>query len=149
MAALCSVFGLQLLPDPVLALHAWLGLLSPGGVAAIVYWPRNAEAKGPFFTMRRLLREAGVQDGTWEERLVLGLPEDCARLHEVPLKFEITYEDAPSMWRALTQLGPLCALANARGPQLIRALGAQFALDLPDQPLCHTPEARLLLIERR
>ncbi len=151
-AALFSVFGLQLLPDPALALRSWLGLLSPGGLLVIVYWPRDAEPKGPFFSMRRLLREAGVLDGTWEEELLHGLPEaGGAVLADVPLSFEIAYEDAPSLWRALTELGPLRALANARGPALVNALGARFALELQHSPtpLTHTPEARLLLIERR
>ncbi|MEO8904272.1 MAG: hypothetical protein ABI488_18070 [Polyangiaceae bacterium] len=68
-----------------------------------------------------------------------------------PLARELEYADAPSLWQALTHLGPLRTLANARGPELIAALRAQFALELQDSPtpLTHTPEARLLLIERR
>ena len=149
VAALFSVFGLQLLPDPVLALRSWLSLLSPGGAAVIVYWPREAEPQGPFFSMRRLLREAGVQDGAWEEQLLRDLPaQGYAVRADVPLRFEISYDDARSLWQALTRLGPLCALATARGPELITTLGEQFALELQDRPLTHTPEARLLLIER-
>lgn len=151
-AALFSVFGLQLLPDPVLALRSWLGLLTVGGVAAVVYWPRDAEPQGPFFSMRRVLREVGVLDGTWEEDLLRGLPETGATvLSDISLAFELEHADAPSLWQALTHLGPLRTLANARGPELVAALGAQFALELQDgpTPLTHTPEARLLLIERR
>jgi SAM-dependent methyltransferase len=148
VAALFSVFGLQLLPEPVLALRSWLGLLNAGGVAVIVYWPRNSEQNGPFFNMRRLLREAGVGDGTWEDELVRDLPEQCFVRADVALQFELSYEDAPSLWRALTELGPLRALANARGPELILDLGDRFVREQQAGPLTHTPEARLLVIER-
>lgn len=148
VAALVSVFGLQLLPEPVLALRGWLGLLNPGGVAVIVYWPRNSEPKGPFFSMRRLLREAGVPDGGWEDELVRQLPEQCSVRADVGLRFELSHDDAPSLWRALTELGPLRALANARGPELIATLGERFVREQQPGPLTHTPEARLLVIER-
>jgi SAM-dependent methyltransferase len=150
LAAALSVFGLQLLPDPAGALGAWLSLLNLGGLASIVYWPREAELSGPFCSMRRLLRNAGVPDGGWEEELLPCAVASGGRvLANVPLAFEIQHENAQAVWNALTQTGPLRGLALARGQQLIDALGAEFVADLPPGPIRHTPEARLLLIERQ
>lgn len=150
VAALLSVFGLQLLPDPVAALRSWVSLLASGGIAAIMYWPRDAEASGPFASMRRLLRSQGVLDGSWEQELLPAAEAQGARvLAELPLVFELQYESARSLWHALTRLGPLRGLAMARGQALIDELGEQFAAELPSGPLSHTPEARLLLLERR
>ncbi|MEP7051577.1 MAG: class I SAM-dependent methyltransferase [Pseudomonadota bacterium] len=148
VAALFSVFGLQLLPEPVLALRSWLGLLNAGGVAVIVYWPRDTEPTGPFFSMHQALREAGIQDRSWEAELVRDLPKQCVVQADVPVQFELSYENARSVWQALTELGPLRALANARGPELIVALGERFVREQPAGPLTHTPEARLLVITR-
>jgi SAM-dependent methyltransferase len=150
VAAVLSVFGLQLLPDPVAALGSWLKLLSIGGLAAVVYWPRNAEPSGPFFSMRRLLRSAGVLDGNWESELLFAAQAAGARvLADLPLAFEIQYEDSRALWHALTQLGPLHGLTMARGQRLVDDLGEQFVAELPHGPLSHTPEARLLLLSRR
>ena len=149
VAALVSVFGLQLLPDPVAALGSWLKLLNIGGLAAVVYWPRDTEPSGPFSSMRRLLRDAGVLDGTWENELLPSVTASGARvLADLPLVFEIKYEDPRTLWHALTQLGPLRGLAMARGPALVEQLGTQFVAELPSGPLSHTPEARLLLLRR-
>jgi SAM-dependent methyltransferase len=149
VAAVLSVFGLQLLRDPVAALSAWLKLLSPGGLAVIVYWPRDAEPAGPFFSMRQLLRSAGLLDGNWENQLLGSVPAAGAHVRaDLPLAFEITYQDSGTLWHALTQLGPLRGLAMARGQAAIDALGKQFVAELPPGQLSHTPEARLLLLER-
>lgn len=149
VAAVLSVFGLQLLPDPVAALGSWLKLLNIGGLAAIVYWPRDAEQSGPFASMRRLLRSAGVLDGSWENELLpAALAASAHVLSDLPLVFEIKYEDSRTLWHALTQLGPLRGLAMARGQALVDQLGEQFATELPRGALNHTPEARLLLLAR-
>jgi trans-aconitate methyltransferase len=150
LAALVSVFGLQLLPDPAAALGAWLSELSIGGLAVIVYWPRVAEQSGPFFSMRRALRKAGVADGAWQEELSARAAENGGRvLTDVPLAFEIQHDDAAAAWSALTLLGPLRGLALTRGQDLIDALGAEFVAELPAGPIVHTPAARLLIIERQ
>ncbi len=146
MAAVLSVFGLQLLPDPALAVGSWLRLVNIGGLAAIVYWPRDAEQSGPFASMRRLLRSAGVLDSSWENELLpTALAASAHVLADLPLVFEIKYEDSRTLWHALTQLGPLRGLAMARGQELVDELGEQFVAELPNGPLSHTPEARLPL----
>jgi hypothetical protein len=58
------------------------------------------------------------------------------------------HDDARSIWQALTRLGPLRALALARGQAFVEQLGTRFEAELPAGPLSHAPEARLLLIER-
>jgi SAM-dependent methyltransferase len=148
-AAILSVFGLQLLPDPATVLAAWIGLLEPRGLAVVVYWPRDTEPVGPFHSMRALLRQAGLPDGDWEDRLVSSAVTSGARvLADLPLAFEIAHDDARTLWHALTRLGPLRALMLARGAELIAELGDAFVAELPTGPLLHAPSARLLVIER-
>jgi SAM-dependent methyltransferase len=149
-AALLSVFGLQLLPDPAKALESWIGLLNPSGLAVIVYWPRESEATGPFQAMRSLLRHAGLSDGDWEERLVSSAEAAGGRvLVDSRLAFEMTHESSATMWQALTELGPLRGLLLVHGERFVATLGQQFVAELPQGPLAHTPAARLLVIERR
>jgi SAM-dependent methyltransferase len=148
-AALLSVFGLQLLPDPTKTLIAWLDLLAPGGLAVIVLWPREAEASGPFHSMRGLLRRAGLADGDWEGQLVpSALAAGNRLISDAPLCFEMAHESSAAMWQALTHLGPLRGLMLARGEAFMAKLGQEFVAELPHGPLSHTPAARLLIIER-
>jgi len=151
VAALFSVFGLQLLPNPEAVLTSWLQLLLPKGLAVIVYWSRERDSDegGPFDTMHRLLSEALMVDRRWEHRI-----EECARAasarirENVGIAFEIQHEDARRCWQALTGLGPLRALAAARGQAFIAELGRRFEAEFAPGPLVHAPEARVLLIER-
>jgi trans-aconitate methyltransferase len=148
-AAIVSVFGLQLLPSPAETLELWLGTLQPKGLATIVYWPRDCEEAGPFQRMRAVLREAGIVDGTWGRELSAHIVAAGAHIAlDAPLAFEIHHDDAETAWSALTQLGPLRALALARGEALVAELGARFTSGLAPGPIVHTPEARLLVIER-
>ena len=148
-SALYSVFGLQLLPDPAATLGHWLELLAPKGLATVVYWPRHSDDGGPFDTLRRLIAESSSVDETWEGKLEASARAASAHvLQDVRIAFEMKHDDAPSYWQALTQLGPLRGLANARGQAFVAELGTRFAAALPHGPLEHTPEARLLLIER-
>jgi SAM-dependent methyltransferase len=148
-AALLSVFGLQLLPDPAKTLVSWLALLATGGLAVIALWPREAEASGPFHSMRHLLRQAGLADGDWEAQLVpSALAAGGRLLCDTPLCFEMAHESSAVMWQALTHLGPLRGLLLARGEDFVAKLGERFEAELPKGPLVHTPAARLLIIER-
>ncbi len=149
IAAVLSVFGLQLLPKQATTLTSWVELLAPGGVAAVLFWPRDAEASGPFHTMRRLLRGAGLVDGEWEAELVPRALALGARLRaDIQLSFSMHHDDAQAMWNALTRLGPLRGLALERGAALIDALGVEFVAELPEGQIEHTPSARLLVLER-
>jgi len=149
IAALLSVFGLQLLPNPDQTLASWVELLAPGGVAVILYWPRETEAQGPFHSLTRLMRVAGLGEGEWENALVSQVGAHGARVRaDVQLSFSMQHDDAQTMWTALTRLGPLRTLGLKRGQALIDALGAEFVAELPEGRLEHTPSARLLVLER-
>lgn len=148
-AALVSCFGLQLLPDPPGTLESWLGLLRPGGLAVIVYWPRDAEERGPFHALQRLLRQVGLRDGDWEAELVpRALRAGGRTLCDAPIAFAMQHSDAATVWHAFTRLGPLRALALTRGQDLVDALGLEFVAELASGPIEHSPAARLLVFER-
>jgi ubiquinone/menaquinone biosynthesis C-methylase UbiE len=149
VAALYSAFGLQLLPNPATTLGSWLRLLAPKGLAAVVYWPRDTDQGGPFDVMHRLLAESFPNDRAWQGELEASARSASAHFREdVRIAFEMRHDDARSVWQALTRLGPLRALAQARGQALVDQLGTRFEAELPAGPIVHTPEARLLLIER-
>lgn len=149
IAAVYSAFGLQLLPKPAVTLRSWLELLAPKGLAVVVYWPRDTDDGGPFDVMHRLLAESLPVDRTWQGELEASAHAASARFREdVRVAFEMRHDDARSVWHALTRLGPLRALAQARGQALVDQLGARFEAEFPPGPVVHTPEARLLLIER-
>ncbi|HKO51477.1 MAG TPA: methyltransferase domain-containing protein [Polyangiaceae bacterium] len=150
IAALYSVFGLQLLPKPADTLGHWLELLAPKGLATIVYWPREAGGNGPFATVHRLLAEWVTVDDAWQRELEASARSASAHVREdVRIAFPMQFDDARSLWQALTRLGPLRALGVARGEAFIARLGARFEAEFPaGEPLSDSPEARLLLLER-
>ncbi|HET7538950.1 MAG TPA: class I SAM-dependent methyltransferase [Polyangiaceae bacterium] len=149
VAALYSVFGLQLLPNPEITLTSWLERLQPKGLAAIVYWPEHTDDGGPMDTLHRLIAESIAVDRSWEGKLEASARAASSHVStDVRIAFEMQHDDARSFWHALTRLGPLRALANARGEAFVAELGTRFEATLPQGPLVHTPEARLLLIER-
>jgi len=148
-AALISIFGLQILPDPKAALASWLGLLAPRGLAAILFWPRECEPSGPFHSMHRVLAKAGRPDGSWEGELLAVAHGAGAKVREdLRFGFEIRHESSGALWQALAHLGTLQVLLRARGEAFAAELGRDFASVLPEGPLTHTPSARLLLLER-
>jgi trans-aconitate methyltransferase len=149
VAALFSAFGLQRLPNPAKTLGSWLELLEPNGLATVLFWPSESDPGGPFEIMHRLLAESSKVDRAWEGTLAASARAASARIREdVRIAFEMQHDDAGSLWHALTRLGPLRGLASARGQDFVTRLGARFAAELPPGPLSHTPEARLLVIER-
>lgn len=149
VAALYSAFGLQLLPNPAENLRSWLELLAPRGLAVIVYWPRDTDDGGPFDVMHRLLAESFPNDRSWQGELEASARSASARVREdVRIAFEMRHDSASSVWQALTHLGPLRALAQAKGQALVEQLGTRFEAEFPPGPISHTPAARLLLIER-
>ena len=149
VAGIYSAFGLQLLPSPAATLASWLRLLEPRGLAVIVYWPRDTDDGGPFDVMHRLLAESFPVDRSWQGELEATAQTASAHVREdVRIAFEMKHEDARSVWQALTRLGPLRALAQAKGQALVDQLGARFEAEFQPGPISHTPAARLLLIER-
>src|SRR5262249_40968454 len=139
-AAVLSIFGLQLLPDPAAALSAWVQLLEPGGSAVVAFWPQEAEERGPFQRMRASLRSGGIPNRDWKPKLVPSAESAGGRIiADLPLCFEIAHQSRESAWLALTQLGPLRALAQKRGAAYIATLGEEFVAGLPEGAITHTP----------
>lgn len=148
VAAVYSTFGLQLLPEPPTTLASWVSLLKPDGLAAVLYWPREGEASGPYRSMHQLLARVGLRDAHWEQALVPTLDALGARVlvdHQV--SFEMQHDSAAAVWKAFTRTGPLRGLALSRGQQFVDQLGAEFERALPRGPLTHAPPARLLLVQ--
>src|SRR6478736_6809888 len=149
VVALYSAFGLQLLPNAAATFGSWLKLLEPRGLAVVVYWPRDTDDGGPFDVMHRLLSESFPNDRSWQGELEASAHAASSRVREdVRVAFEMRHDSASSIWHALTRLGPLRALAQAKGQALVDQLGTRFEAEFPPGPISHTPEARLLLIER-
>ena len=59
LACVFSCFGLQQMPEPAQVLAAWTRALAPGGVLAVVYWPRRVESEGPWRRLADLTTAAG------------------------------------------------------------------------------------------
>eukprot|EP00037_Helgoeca_nana_P005667 m.53149 g.53149 ORF g.53149 m.53149 type:complete len:276 (+) comp16635_c0_seq3:3101-3928(+) len=156
-AAFLSVFGLQQLPDPVAALGAWVGALAPGGVAVIIYWPMRSgvETKGPWAHWGQLLKSklgAAARRGTagWEDALAGAATaaggtvlENCSIAHE------IKWLTPAVMWEGMTRAGPWHAQRLRRGDAFVDGLREEFCAAFPaDEPITHTPSARLLVVKR-
>lgn len=146
-AGLVSVFGLQQLPDPAAALTAWAGALRPGGRLSVVYWPAEVETDGPFALVDEVLSEHRPRrpdpapDRLAEVLAATGAVVEHAGFRSFPMR----HESAAAFWAAWTTGGPLRALANARGPEFVDALGAEFIRRAPAGPWSHEPRARWLV----
>lgn len=149
-AGVVSVFGLQQLPDPVVALGEWVAALCPGGRLSVIYWPSVVEEDGPFALLDRVL--AGHRppaDDSWEGRIgdaVIAAGGTIER-DDHP-SFRMDHPDAETFWTAMTSGGPLRAMANARGDTFMQARRQEFLELAPSGPWRHQPRARWILARR-
>ena len=96
-----------------------------------------------------MLAESLTVDRSWQAELEASARAASAHIREdVRVAFEMRHDSAASVWQALTGLGPLRALAQTKGQTLVDQLGTRFEAEFRPGPVSHTPEARLLLIER-
>ncbi|MDI5976537.1 class I SAM-dependent methyltransferase [Amycolatopsis magusensis] len=147
-AAVVSVFGLQQLPEPDVALAAWAAALRPGGRLSVVYWPGAIEMEGPFAVMREALRpRVTPSDRSWEDRLVPALSEVELERDEF-VTHPMTHPDAETVFEAYTRSGPLRPLVTARGEQFAQELREEFLRLAPAGEWTHRPGARLLVARR-
>jgi len=149
-AGVVSVFGLQQLPDPDIALANWVSALRPRGCLSVVFWPRKVEEEGPFAVLDRVLVDHRPPDKTpWESRLAEAVGTGGGTLERDEfLSFPMSHPDAETFWEAFTNGGPLRALAIARGESVMRGLREKF-LDLaPTGQWRHLPRARLIVARR-
>ena len=149
-AGVASVFGLQQLPDPEIALGNWVETLRPGGCLSLVYWPRDVEERGPFALLDEVLVDhRPADDGLWEARLgeVVTAAGGTVERDEY-LSFPMSHPDAGTFWDAFTNGGPLRALAIARGEGVMRDLREEFIRLAPSGPWHHLPRARWMVARR-
>lgn len=140
-AAIVSVFGLQQLPQPDAGLRSWVGALRPGGLLSVMLWPDVTELEGPF----TLLDEVQGEPTPAElPELQLGLVLAAAGatvLRDEACVYPITHPSAAAYFDAVTESGPLRAVALRRGPAYIAQLREQYLRRAPSGEWTHHPRA--------
>lgn len=149
-AAVVSVFGLQQLPDPDVAVRSWATALQPAGRLSVVFWPDGTELDGPFALMSDVVRaHIPAGDRSWENRLAATLTSLGAVIErdEQP-SHAMPHADASSFFDAFTRSGPMRALAIARGDAFVEGLRTEFLSRAPEGAWTHHPHARLIVARR-
>ncbi|WP_116040812.1 class I SAM-dependent methyltransferase [Amycolatopsis palatopharyngis] len=144
-AAVVSVFGLQQLPEPDMAIQAWARNLRPTGRLSVLFWPRSIEADGPFARLSEVVRrhEPSSGDSSWEDRLVPSLAALGTVIErDEQLSFPMSHPDAATFFDAHTRSGPLRPLADQRGDAFVSRLRAEFLRESPAGEWHHRPSAR-------
>ncbi|MEV4757108.1 class I SAM-dependent methyltransferase [Micromonospora sp. NPDC049559] len=149
-AAVVSVFGLQQLPEPALAIRSWVAALRTGGRLSVVFWPDTTEVDGPFALLAELLRaHVPAGDDSWERRLVPAMTAQGAVVErDEQSSYPICHPDAATFFDAHTRSGPLRPLAIARGDAFVTRLREEFLRRAPAGRWQHRPRARHLVARR-
>jgi SAM-dependent methyltransferase len=149
-AAVVSVFGLQQLPDPAAALRSWAETLRHGGRLSVIFWPSTVEHDGPFALLDRILAgHRAAADEPWQRRLSHAVASAGAVVERDEYRtFPMSQPDAQTFWEAMATGGPLRALANARGPDFMRARRREFLELAPAGAWRHEPRARWIVATR-
>lgn len=142
-AAVVSVFGLQQLPEPAVAIRSWYDVLRPGGRMCVVYWPEIAEETGPFALLDEVID--GGRDRSWEDSLTAGLD---VILRDELVSYPMVHPDAAAYFDAADHAGPMRALALARGDDYIAELRKRYLAAAPTGEWRHEPWARLISAKR-
>lgn len=148
-AAVVSVFGLQQLPDPGLAMRSWLDALGPGGRLSVVFWPEKTETDGPFALMSEVVRgrlSAGEARPDQFAEIVTG--HGAALERDEFASYPMTHADASTFFNAFTRSGPARALALAQGEAYMDSLREEFLRLAPSGEWVHHPRARLIVAHR-
>jgi SAM-dependent methyltransferase len=149
-AAVVSVFGLQQLPEPDVAIRSWAAALRPAGRLSVVFWPAITERDGPFARIAEVVR-AHVPSGgsSWEDRLVPSLTAQGAVVErdEQP-SYPMSHPDAAAFFEAYTRSGPFRPLATARGGAFVDQLREEFLRRSPAGEWHHRPRARHIVARR-
>jgi SAM-dependent methyltransferase len=147
-AAVVSVFGLQQLPEPDVAMGNWVSALRPGGVLSVVFWPDVIEADGPFAVLKQI-EPRSVATGDWQDRLADAVTGAGATIErDEYLAYPMSHADARSFWTAVTTAGPLRARAIARGETYMAEMRDNFLRLAPDGQWNHQPRARFVFARR-
>lgn len=156
LCAVVSVFGLQQMPAPAQVLANWTRALSPGGVLSVCFWPLSVEEAGPWQRLTQLTAPARPA-ADWEAGIpgeALAHGADLVRDERVQHGME--WASVGAFWEGMTRAGPWHSRLLAYGEQHMEDLRRQFmeAYPLPEagraeEPLRHTPAARLVCLRRR
>lgn len=143
-AAVVSVFGLQQLPEPDLAITSWAAALRPAGRLSVVFWPDVTELDGPFARIKEVVRgHRPAGDSSWEERLVPALTaRDALVERDEFVSYPMSHPDAASFFEAYVGSGPLRPMATARGEAFVNQLREEFLRRSPTGEWHHRPRAR-------
>ncbi|MFI6483773.1 class I SAM-dependent methyltransferase [Nonomuraea sp. NPDC050663] len=149
-AAVVSVFGLQQLPEPDLAIRSWAAALRPGGRLSVVFWPAVTEDDGPFALIADTVRaRVPAGDSSWEHRLLAALTTQGLAIEwDEHVCHPISHPDATTFFNAHTRSGPLRALAEAHGEAFVDQLREAFLRRAPAGEWRHRPRARHLIAHR-
>jgi SAM-dependent methyltransferase len=146
-AAVVSVFGLQQLPEPDVAIGSWLAALRPGGRLSVMYWPDVTEPDGPFALMRRIVRaHVPAGDASWEDRLISAVVAQGGAVErdDYP-SYPMSHPDAATIFAAYRDSGPLRTLASTRPESFVNQLREEFLRLAPAGEWTHRPRARLIV----
>jgi SAM-dependent methyltransferase len=147
-AAVVSVFGLQQLPEPNVAIKNWIAALRPGGVLSVVFWPDNIEDDGPFAALDQI-EARSLATGDWQNHLAAAVTGAGATIERDDcLAFPMSHPDAETYWTAVTTAGPLRARAIARGEAYMAEMRDKFLQLAPTGPWNHHPRARFIFARR-
>jgi SAM-dependent methyltransferase len=143
-AAVVSVFGLQQLPEPDVAIRSWAAALRPAGRLSVVFWPHVTEPDGPFARMAEVVRgHVPPGDSSWEHRLVPSLAAlGVAVERDEQVSYPMSHPDAATFFDTHTRSGPLRPLATARGETFVNRLREEFLHRSPAGEWHHRPHAR-------
>jgi SAM-dependent methyltransferase len=146
-AALVSVFGLQQLPEPDLAIRSWAAALRPAGRLSVVFWPDVTELDGPFARLKEAVRvHVPARDSSWERRLVPSLTAQGAVVErDAQPSYPMSHPDAATFFDAQARCGPLRPLVTARGDAFRGQLRREFLRRSPVGEWHHRPRARHLV----
>jgi SAM-dependent methyltransferase len=150
-AAVLSVFGLQQLPEPDVAIRSWAAALRPAGRLSVVFWPHVTELDGPFARLADVVRaHVPPGDGAWVARLVPSLiAEGVVVERDEQPSYPMSHPDAATFFDAYTRSGPLRPLADARGDAFVNRLREEFLRRSPPGEWHHRPRARHIVARRR
>jgi SAM-dependent methyltransferase len=144
-AAVVSVFGLQQLPEPAMAMRSWADALAPGGRMCVVYWPETPEEDGPFALMAEVIGDRVGR--SWEGGLLDAL-DDVEIERDELVSYPMTHPDAATYFDEANHAGSMRALALARGDTYMRELREKYLEQAPAGEWTHHPRARLISVRK-
>src|SRR6185436_19809622 len=125
-AALVSVFGLQQLPEPDVAIGSWVAALRTGGPFALLFDVLRAHVPPP--------------DRGWELRIAAAVTAHGGVVHrDGSVAHPMAHRDPATFLDAYTRSGPHRPLADA---PFFDAVRAEFLRRAPAGPWQHRPQAR-------